>query len=148
MHVWYFLCFRYICKFVLWFQFKIWPTSVLVITKFRLPRIGTTPTMSTFGISLLLHHPIKSGSVVDERQKSQIEKRKRNMTIISPISRGEREIWIPFLQFREEKEKSERIFSTFEKRKRNFDYISTISRREGEYWFFSFYFESRKRKVK
>ena len=100
-------------------------------------------------------------AVVDERQKSQFKKRKRNLKTISPISRGEREIWIPchsfekrkgnlkstslisrgereiwipFPQFREEKEKSDKIFSTFEKRKRNFIYISTISRREREYW--------------
>ena len=39
-HVCTFLCFRYICKFVLRFQFKIWPTSGLVITKFRLPEPG------------------------------------------------------------------------------------------------------------
>ena len=100
-------------------------------------------------------------AVVDKRRKSQFEKRKRNLKTISPISRGEREIWIPchsfekrkrnlksislisrgereiwipFPQFREEKEKSDKIFSTFEKRKRNFIYISTISRREREYW--------------
>ena len=30
--------------------------------------------------------------VVDERQKNQIEKRKRNLKTISPILRGEREI--------------------------------------------------------
>ena len=57
-------------------------------------------------------------SVCDERLKSPIEMRKRNLKLISPISRGEREIWISFPQFREEKEKSEKIFSTFEKRKR------------------------------
>ena len=45
-------------------------------------------------------------SVIDEMQKSPIEKRKRNLKTISPHSRGEREIWIPFNQFREEKEKS------------------------------------------
>ena len=33
-----------------------------------------------------------SEAVVDERQKSQIEKRKRNLKTISPILRGEREI--------------------------------------------------------
>ena len=44
-----------------------------------------------------------------------MEKRKRNLKTTSPISRREREICIPFHQFREEKEKSERIFSTFEK---------------------------------
>ena len=100
-------------------------------------------------------------AVVDERQKSQFEKRKRNLKTISPISRGEREIWIPchsfekrkgnlkstslisrgereiwipFPQFREEKEKSDKIFSTFEKRNWNFKSTSPISRGEREYW--------------
>ena len=49
------------------------------------------------------------------------EKRKRNQTKYSQLSRREREILITFLQFREEKENIEIL---------------------------SFYFESRKRKVK
>ena len=85
-------------------------------------------------------------AVVDERQKSQMEKRKKNLKTISPISRGKRKIWIPFPQFREEK--SERIFSTFEKRKRDFEYFSLISRGEREYWNSLLFFKSRKRKVK
>ena len=32
------------------------------------------------------------GSVVDERQKSPIERRNRFLKLISPVSRGEREI--------------------------------------------------------
>ena len=86
------------------------------------------------------------GTVSDERQKCPIEKRKRNLTTISPISRGkreisnqflhfreekekfendspfsrgEREIWKLFLHFREENEKFVRLFDNFEKRKRN-----------------------------
>ena len=82
----------------------------------------------------------------DERQKCPIEKRKRNLKTISPISRGKREISNQFLHFREEKEKFEndsplsrgereiwklilhfreknekfvRLFDNFEKRKRN-----------------------------
>ena len=58
-------------------------------------------------------------SVIDERPKSPIEKRKRNLKFFSPVSREERETWNSFPQFREEKEKSKRIFSTFERRKRN-----------------------------
>jgi hypothetical protein len=45
--------------------------------------------------------------VSDERQKCPIEKRKRNLKTISPISRGKREISNQFLHFREEKEKFE-----------------------------------------
>ena len=58
-------------------------------------------------------------AVIDERPKSPIEKRKRNLKFFSPVSREERETWNSFPQFREEKEKSKRIFSTFERRKRN-----------------------------
>ena len=86
--------------------------------------------------------------VVDERQKSQIEKRKRNLKTISPISRGEREIWISFPQFREEKEKSNKMFSTFEKRKRNQTKCFQLSRRERETYFLCSSFESRKRNLK
>ena len=53
--------------------------------------------------------------VIDERPKSPIEKRKRNLKFISPVSREERETGNSFLQFREEIEKSKRIFSTFER---------------------------------
>ena len=59
------------------------------------------------------------GPVIDERSKSPIEKRKRNLKFFSPVSREERETRNPFPQFREEKEKSKRICSTFERRKRN-----------------------------
>ena len=54
-------------------------------------------------------------AVIDERPKSPIEKRKRNFKFISPVSREERETGNSFLQFREEIEKSKRIFSTFER---------------------------------
>ena len=57
-------------------------------------------------------------TVCDERPKSPIEKRKRNLKLLSPISRGEGEIWNAFTQFWEEIEKFERRFSTFEKRKK------------------------------
>ena len=63
--------------------------------------------------------PPNEESVIDERPKSPIEKRKRNLKFFSPVSREERETWNSFPQFREEKEKSKRIFSTFERRKRN-----------------------------
>ena len=36
---------------------------------------------------------------------SNFEKRKRNLKFISPVSRGEKEIWKKVLHFREEKEK-------------------------------------------
>ena len=36
---------------------------------------------------------------------SNFEKRKRNLKFLSPVSRGEREIWKKVLHFREEKEK-------------------------------------------
>jgi len=90
---------------------------------------------------------------------SNFEKRKRNLKFLSPVSRGEREIWkngSPFvrrgrerdflfssferrkrilltnLQLREEKEKSEILFPSFEKRKRNLEKCSPLSRRERE----------------
>ena len=70
--------------------------------------------------------------MVDERQKSQIEKRKRNLNPLSPVSRREREIrknilnfqkkereiFNAFLQCREEKENIEILFFNFESRKR------------------------------
>ena len=84
---------------------------------------------------------------IDERPKSPIEKRKRNLIFFSPISRRERETWNSFPQFREGKEKCEKGFSTFEKWKRkgysflkfreekeNFFNKSPISRREREIW--------------
>ena len=70
--------------------------------------------------------------VVDESQKSQFEKRKRNLKTIFPISRGKREIWIPFPQFWEEKEKFENNFSNFERRKRKLNSLSPVSREERE----------------
>ena len=59
------------------------------------------------------------GSVIDERPKGPIEKRKRNLKFFSPVSREERETGNSFHQFREGKENSKRICSTFERRKRN-----------------------------
>ena len=70
--------------------------------------------------------------MVDERQKNQFEKRKRNLKTISPISRGEREIGIPCPQFRKEKEKFENNFSNFERRKRKLNSLSPVSREERE----------------
>ena len=75
----------------------------------------------------------------EEKEKSEFyfhtfERRKRNMNFISPVSRGEREIWILFPHFREEKEKYEFHFPSFEKRKRNLNFISTLSRGEREIW--------------
>ena len=84
-------------------------------------------------------------TVIGERPKSPIEKIKRNLKSFSPVSREETETGNSFHQFREEKEKSKRIFSTFERRKRNWfsilklqekkekgKTISPFSRREGE----------------
>ena len=62
------------------------------------------------------------------------ERRQRNLNFLSPVSRGEREIWISFPQIREEKEKSEFPFHSFERRKRNLNFLSTVSRREREIW--------------
>ena len=86
-------------------------------------------------------------AVIDERPKSPIEKRKRNLIFFSPISRRERETWNSFPQFREEKEKFEKVFFTFEKWKRKgFSFLkfreekeifflkSPTSRREREIW--------------
>ena len=86
--------------------------------------------------------------MVDERQKSQIEKRKRNLKRISPILRGEIEIWISFPQFWEEKEKSNKMFSTFKKIKRYQTKCSQLSRREREKYVLCSSFESRKRNLK
>ena len=97
--------------------------------------------------------------VVDESKKSHFEKRKRNLKAISPISRGEREIWIHFPQFREEKEKFENHFSNFERRKRKLNSLSLVSRREREirqnilnfreekekFWLHFYNFEKRRR---
>ena len=58
-------------------------------------------------------------TVIDERPKGPIEKRKRNQKFFSPVSREERETGNSFRQFREGKENSKRICSTFERRKRN-----------------------------
>ena len=54
----------------------------------------------------------------DANAESPIEKRKRNLKTISPISRGERDIWISF--------------PSFEKKKRNQTKYSQLSRRERE----------------
>ena len=53
-----------------------------------------------------------------ENNFSNFEREKRNFKPISPLSRGEREIW--------------KRFSTFERRKRNMKTISPLSRREWE----------------
>ena len=63
-------------------------------------------------------------------------------------SRREREIWNYFLQFREEKEKSEIPFPSFEERKRNLIKGSPLSRRERERDILFSSFERRKRKWK
>ena len=104
-------------------------------------------------------HMLLSVAVIDERPKSPIEKRKRNLIFFSPISRRERETWNSFPQFREEKEKFGKGFSTLEKRKRkgfcflkfreekeNFFNKSPISRREREIWnsFLQFWEEKEK----
>ena len=77
-------------------------------------------------------------AVIDERPKSPIEMRKRNFKFLSPDSREN-----SFPHFREEKEKSKRIFSTFKRKKRfailklqeekeKIIIISPFSRRERE----------------
>ena len=84
-------------------------------------------------------------SVIDEMQKSPIEKRKRNLKTISPHSRGEREIRIPLprlerrkrnLEFSCPVSRGEREtwipFSSFERRKRNLEFLCPVSRRERE----------------
>ena len=89
-------------------------------------------------VSRYWYHGLKS--FIDERPKSPTEKRK---IFFSPNSRWERETWNSFPQFREEKEKSKRIFSTFKRKKRfailklqeekeKIIIISPFSRRERE----------------
>ena len=63
-------------------------------------------------------------------------------------SRREREIWNYFLQFREEKEKSDNPFPSFKKRKRNLKKDSQLSRRERERDILFSSFKMRKRKWK
>ena len=113
------------------------------------------------------HHP-----VIDERPKSPIKKRKRNLIFSSPILRRERETWNSFPQFREEKEKFEKVFftfekwkrkgfsflkfreekenflkvSNFEKRKRNLKFFSPVLRREREIWKRVLHFREEKEK--
>ena len=82
-------------------------------------------------ISSILNQEAKK-SVIDERPKSQIEKRKRNLKLISPVFKGERETWNSFPQLREEKEKSKTIFSTFERRKRNGYSILKLQEEKGK----------------
>ena len=65
-----------------------------------------------------LLNQIKVKSVIDEMQKSPIEKRKRNLKTISPHSRGEREIRIPLPRL--------------ERRKRNLEFSCPVSRGERE----------------
>ena len=88
----------------------------------------------------------------EEKEKFEIifsnfERRRRNLTILSPVLRREREIWKKILNFREEKEKgiffsqaskgereSEKRFTIFEKRQRNLKCCSPTLRREREIW--------------
>ena len=117
-----------------------------LVKKFRPP--PSFLTTSVFSDKDFLHFDFWiqiSVSVIDEMQKSPIEKRKRNLKTISPHSRGEREIWIPFHQFWEEKEKSESLclVSRGEREISNFlaqvreekekpEFISPVSRGERE----------------
>ena len=64
---------------------------------------------------------------------SNFEKRKRNLKFISPVSRGEKEIWKKVLHFREEKEKGI-FFSQVSRGERESFLKSPISRREREIW--------------
>ena len=84
-------------------------------------------------------------TVIDERPKSPIEKRKRNLIFFSPISRRERETWNSFPQFREGKEKFEKGFSTFEKWKRK-GYSFLKFREEKENFFKSLQLREEKEK--
>ena len=81
------------------------------------PKILAEPVELFFVVENMLVAPV--APVIDERPKSPIERRKRNLKFFSPVSREERETWNSFPQFREEKEKSKKIFSTFERGKRN-----------------------------
>ena len=111
---------------------------------------------------------------IDERQKSPIEKRKRNFKFFSPVSREERkngkilaiianfsqsltrgqkvqsrrerEIKNSFLQFREKKEKPEIPFASFEREKRILKEYAQLSRGEREMDFLCSSFKKRKRK--
>ena len=65
---------------------------------------------------------------------SNFEKSKRNLKFLSPVLRGEREIWKKVLHFREEKEKGV-VFSQ-------------VSRGEREFLLKISYFEKRKRNLK
>ena len=97
-------------------------------------------------------------AVIDERPKSPIEKRKRNLIFLSPVSRGEREIWKKVLNFREEKEKGiflsqvlrgERDFfnkSPISRRERNLKFFSPVLRREREIWKRVLHFRDEKEK--
>ena len=87
-------------------------------------------------------------SVIDESQKRPIEKRKRTLKTISPILRGEREIWISFPQFWEEKEKSEKIFSTLEKRNRKVNSLLKLREKKEKSNKIKSIYERRKRNLK
>ena len=81
------------------FESRIWTFLVLCQQQYRILLKRTTFATDTFApfpkssasqgaLSRFEWHK----SVVDESQKGQFEKRKRNLKAISPISRGEREI--------------------------------------------------------
>ena len=69
-------------------------------------------------------------AVCDERPKSPIEKRKRNLKLFSPISRRERETWNSFPQFREEKDKFGKRVLHFGEQKEKGIFFSQVSRGE------------------
>ena len=69
---------------------------LVVVVKSALSEYWTNGNFYAITSSTLVYRE----TVIDEMQKSPIEKRKRNLKTISPHSRGEREIRIPFHQFR------------------------------------------------
>ena len=107
---------------------KCWPRVITFVTqliptpRFSL-RIGKSLQKAFFFQSRVI---CNSKSVYDERPKCQIERRKRNLIFISPVSRREREI--------------QNNLSSFEKRKRilsrncvgNLHFFS-VSRRERKF---------------
>ena len=96
--------------------------------------------------------PLLPGSYIhcsDWREpKKTIEKRKRNLKTISLILRGEREIWISFPQFWEEKEKSEKIFSTLENRNRKVNSVLKLREKKEKSNKIKSIYERRKRNLK
>ena len=93
-----------------WLHFSLFQYTFLMLT--LLYPVGTTPfprtVLKLHGCNSHWRESKKSNR--EEKEKfdilfSNIEKRKRNLKFISPVSRGEREIWKKVLHFREEKEK-------------------------------------------